>query len=105
MKTAILFTSSGPIVIVTCCDSLRDPRLIHRLSSKGVDKFIGFEIPIEKVKARYGNHFEIVCEDFYESDDLRVVDYNGNKVLSLFSFEEFGPAVYYQQPAEHPVVG
>ncbi len=90
MKAAILFTGSGPIVIVTNCESLTDPQVIRRLTAKGIAKFMGFELDVEKVRRRYGNHFDMVCEDFHETDDLRVVDYNSQRAFSLFSFSEFG---------------
>lgn len=105
MKAAILFTGSGPIVVVTLCDSLTDPRVIRRLAAKGVEKFLGFELPMDKVRTRYGNHFEVVCEDFHETDDLRVVDYNGHRALSLFNFEEFSSQVYHEPAEPQPTFG
>ena len=98
MKCAMVFTGSGPLVVVTCYDSLNDPGFLRRLAEKGIDKFITFELPLEAVRERYGNHFNVVCEDLNETDELRVVDYEGDRALSLFEFSEFGPAVFHETP-------
>ena len=57
------FTGSGPIVILTSYDSLTNLSLIQRLSSKGIKKFIAFEIPEDKAKEKYGHHYDIVMGD------------------------------------------
>ncbi len=47
MKAALLFTGSGPLVILTSHASLITPQLLEKLSAKGIDKFITYEVPIE----------------------------------------------------------
>jgi hypothetical protein len=93
MKTAMLFTGTGPILIVTRFESLTDPRLTGRLVAKGAQKLLCIELPLETVRERYGNHFDVVCENLHETDDLRVVDYDGHRILSLFSVNEYGPLI------------
>jgi hypothetical protein len=99
MKAAIIFTGSGPILVVTTCEELSDCRVLRQLAGKAGGKFLGFEVPIETVRQRYGNHFDVVCENLIESDELRVVDENGDRVLSKFRFEELG-AQFQHEPAE-----
>lgn len=96
MKAALVFAGSGPLVILTSHDSLEDPGLLERLGGKGIRKFIAYEIPVELVKQRYGKHFEIVCADLHETDDLRVLDFDGQRAMSLFDLRDLGPPIMHQ---------
>ena len=58
MKTALLLTGSGPLVIATSHASLTDSGLLEKLRAKGIDKFIAYELPLDLVKERYGGHFD-----------------------------------------------
>ena len=99
MKTAMLFTGSGPIVILTSHDSVTAPALLKKLEAKGIERFLAYEIPLELAKARYGGHFTTVVNDLHESDDLRVLDYNGERAFALFRFDELGSPVSYESKA------
>ncbi|MBL6957383.1 MAG: cytosolic protein [Rhodospirillales bacterium] len=95
MKTAMLFTGSGPLVILTSHKSLTDPALLEKLAGKGIDKFIAYELPEELAKDRYGGHFFVVVSDLRESDDLRILDFNGERAFQLFNLHELkGPIMY-----------
>jgi len=91
MKVFLLFAGSGPLVILTSYGSIEDETLIGKLAAKGIEKFFAFEIPYELARERYGGHFNVVSQDLSETDDLRVLDYNGERAWRLFSFEEMGP--------------
>ena len=96
MKVYFLFTASGPLVILTSYESAENPELLNMLRSKGIDKFIANEIPIELAKSRYGVHFDVVCQDLHENDDLRVLDYNGQRAFKNFGFSELGTPIYHE---------
>lgn len=98
MKSAILFTGSGPILIATSFQSFEDEKFLHNLAIKGIEKCIGFEVPTDTVQARYGNHFDIVCQDLTGSDDLRVIDIDGSRIFALFDFNEYGPPIFIAVP-------
>ncbi len=98
MKTAMLFTGSGPIVILTSHDSVTAPTLLKKLA-KGIERFLAYEIPLELAKARYGGHFTTVVNDLHESDDLRVLDYNGERAFALFRLDELKSPVFYEPKA------
>jgi hypothetical protein len=40
-----------------------------------------------------------VVNDLHESDDLRVLDYNGERAFALFRFDELGSPVSYESKA------
>ena len=96
MRAGIIFTGTGPILILTTYESFKDPKLISKLEAKGIKKYIAVELPLEKVQAKYGNQYTVVMGDLNQSDDLRVLDYNGYNVFYNFSFSEMGQPVYIE---------
>jgi hypothetical protein len=100
MKVAMLFTGSGPIVILTSHDSLTAPKLLEKLEAKGIERFMAYEIPLHLAKSRYGGHFSTVMNDLHETDDLRMLDYNGERAFALFRFDELGSPVVYEPQAK-----
>ena len=100
MKAAMLFTGSGPIVILTSHDSVTAPKLLKKLEAKGIERFLAYEIPLDLAKTRYGGHFTTVINDLHESDDLRVLDYNGERAFALFRFDELGSPAVHEPKAE-----
>ncbi len=72
MKAALLFTGSGPLVILTSHTSLEDPVLLGKLRAKGIDKFIAYEVPVETAEQRYGGHFHFTFGQGVFKDDLCV---------------------------------
>jgi hypothetical protein len=74
MKTFMLFTGSGPLVILTSHDA----------------------ITLALARERYGGHFEVVTRDLHESDDLRILDYNGERAFRLFHLAELGRPILHE---------
>ena len=95
MKAVMLFTGSGPIVILTSHDSVTAPALLGKLKAKGIERFFAYELPLDIAKARYGGHFQMVLNDLHEADDLRVLDYNGERAFGLFRLDELGSPIIY----------
>ena len=96
MKAGIIFSGTGPILILTSYDSLTDPKLVEKLSAKGIKKFIAYEVPEDLVKERYGQHFNVIMGDLHQADDLRVLDYDGHHVFNNFSLKELGEIICYE---------
>ncbi len=99
MKIALLFAGSGPVVIVTSYPSLTAPSLLEKLKAKGITKFIAYEIPVELAHDRYGGHFQVVMRDLHETDDLRVLDFNGERAFRLFHLKELGAPIMVEDGA------
>ncbi len=95
MKAGVFLTGSGPIVIITSYDSFTHPDLVKKLFSKGIKKFIVYEIPLESVVEKYGHHYDAVMSDLKQEDDLRVLDYDGHHIFGKFSFKEFGTPIFH----------
>jgi len=97
MRAGIFFTGTGPILILTSYESLTEPNLVQKLASKGIKKFIGFEVPVDAVKNKYGHHYSFVMGDLHQTDDLRVLDYDGHHIFGNFNMKELGQPIY-QEP-------
>ena len=96
MKAGIYFSGTGPILILTTYDSLADPKLVEKLSAKGIKKFIAYEFSDEKVKERYGMQYNVIMGDLHQTDDLRVLDYDGHHIFNNFSIKELGDPIFYE---------
>jgi hypothetical protein len=100
VKTFMLLTATGPLVVLTSYDSVTMPELLRKLEAKHITKFIAYEIPLELAQERYGSHFFVVQHDLDETDDLRVLDSNGARAFSLFKFRELGRPETYEAPTD-----
>ncbi len=96
MKAILLISGSGSLVILTSYDSATEPALVERLAAKGISKFLAYEIPLDLAKERYGGHFQTVTQNLHETDDLRMLDYNGHRAFELFKFNELGPQMIHE---------
>jgi hypothetical protein len=96
MKAGVIFTGTGPILILTSYESLTNPAFVEKLAMKGIKKFIAYEIPVETVKTKYRTQFNIILGDLDQTDDLRVLDYNGHNIFYNFNFTALGPPILYE---------
>jgi hypothetical protein len=102
MKAYMLMAGSGPIIVLTSRASIFDEAVIEKLADKGIEKFISCEVPLALAEERYGTHFAVVQGDFRESDDLRVLDEDGERAFKLFGFDELGAPMMYE-PTRKPL--
>jgi hypothetical protein len=70
--------------------------LLRKLSAKGIEKFLAYQIPITLAKQRYAAHFDVVSADLSETDDLRVLDFDGTRAFRLFRFHEMGSPIAHE---------
>lgn len=95
MKAAMIMAGSGPILILTSFESIEHPGLAEKLEARGINRFIAYEVSLEKVKKIYGTRFSIISGDLSQTDDLRVLDIDGHSVFNRFSLEELSGPVYH----------
>lgn len=96
MKAGLLLTGKGALVYLTSHPSYIDEELISKFDHKGIHKFIAYEISADEAKKRYGGHFGHVMMDSHETNDLRVLDYEGARAFSMFKFTELGDPLYHE---------
>jgi hypothetical protein len=95
MRAYIVFSGTGPILVLTTYPELTDDRLMGKLAHKGIIKFIAYEVPLERVRSVYGVPYEVIAQDLAHTEDFRVLDFNGHHIFSRFSFEELGDAIMW----------
>jgi hypothetical protein len=96
IRAYLIFTGSGPILILSTYPSLTDERLVDKLRYKGIDKFIAYEVQLDAVRERYEKTYENVAKDLEGSpDDLRVLDFNGHQIMANFSLQALGEPVKF----------
>lgn len=98
MRAYVVFTGSGPILILTTFPVVTDPRLVDKLKAKGIRKFLAYEVPLERTRRLYGTPFEVVAADLVGREDVRVLDFNGHHIFANFSLKELGEAIHYEEP-------
>jgi hypothetical protein len=96
MKAALLFAGSWPLVILTSHASLTDPVFLGKLRAKGINKFIAYEVPLATAEQRYIGHFRAVMHDLRETDDLRVLDFDGERAFRFFHLAELGEPIMHE---------
>jgi hypothetical protein len=96
MRAYLVFTGSGPILVLATYPALTDERLLTKLRYKGIDKFIAYEVELDAVRARYPNSFENVARDLEAEEDLRVLDFNGHQIMANFSLQELGEPIKFE---------
>jgi hypothetical protein len=92
-RAYLLFTGSGPILVLSTYPDLTDERLVAKLRYKGIDKFIAYEVALAAVEARYPHAYPPVNADLEKTEDIRVLDFNGHQIMANFSLGELGEAI------------
>ena len=95
MKAGVIFSGSGPILILTTGEDLVGEKVASWLGNKGIKKYIAYEVDLERCKRCYGQHYDATLKDVKQQDDLRCLDYNGQRVFELFPFEELSKPMYH----------
>jgi hypothetical protein len=85
-----VFSGNGPILVVTTYPDISDPRVIDKLAHMGIERFLGYEAPLARVREVYGVPYEILAADLDGREDVRVLDFNGHHIFSCFSLEQLG---------------
>ncbi len=99
MNAILLLTASGALMVLTSYGSAENSQLLEKLRGKGITKFVAFAVPLDLAKARYGSHFQMVSRDLRETDDLRILDFDGQRVFRLFRFQELGAPILHESSA------
>ncbi len=95
LRAYIIFTGTGPILVLSTYPKLTDERLVSKLRYKGIDKFIAYEVDRDAVEARYEHSFANILKDLEHEEDIRVLDFNGHQIMANFSLEELGDPIKF----------
>jgi hypothetical protein len=95
IRAFLIFTGTGPILVLSTYPEVTDSRLVTKLQYKGISKFIAYEVAMDAVRERYGEAFASVARDLDEVEDLRVLDFNGHQIMTNFSLGELGEPIKF----------
>jgi hypothetical protein len=96
VKGILVFGGSGPLIILSSYPSIDDPDLIAKLRAKGLQKFIAYEIPIDRCRDLYGYTYRDIVEDLQEHDDMRVLDFDGHRIFLNVSLRGLGRGIVFE---------
>ena len=94
-RAYLIFTGTGPILVLSTYPQLTDERLVAKLRYKGIDKFIAYEVDLVAVEARYPHSYSSITADLAGSEDIRVLDFNGHQIMANFSLDELGEPIKF----------
>jgi len=97
MKAVIVFTGTGPILILTSYPSIDDPNLVNKLKGKGISKFIAFEVPIDQCQHIYGAKYHNISEDLKKAEGLEVLDIDGPHIFKNFSLKKAETPLVFEE--------
>jgi hypothetical protein len=92
-RAYLIFTGTGPILVLSTYPELTDPRLVEKLRYKGIGKFIAYQVDLEAVRQRYAHAYDSVSRDLEGEEDIRVLDFNGHQIMANFSLDELGEPI------------
>ena len=95
-RAFLIFTGSGPILVLSTYADVTDERLVAKLRYKGIDKFFAYEVELDSVEKRYPEAFGNAQRDLASGDDIRVVDFNGHQIMANFHLDELGAPIHYR---------
>lgn len=98
VRSFLIFTGTGPILVLSTYAGIDDARLVEKLRYKGISKFIAYEVALEAVRSRYRASYESIARDLDDVEDLRVLDFNGHQIMANFSLDELGDPIKVEAP-------
>lgn len=96
LSSYLLFSGTGPILVLSSYPRLLDERLVAKLRYKGIDKFIAYAVNLDAVRGRYAHSFAAIAADLDGVEDVRVLDFNGHQIMANFSLAELGEPIKHE---------
>ncbi len=91
-----MLTGSGALVYLTTHKKYIDDALVQKFRVKGITKFLAYEVNVDGVRRKYGEHFDTVLKDLRDKDGFRILDYDGVRAFRSFSFTELDKPFQYE---------
>lgn len=95
LRAYLIFTGTGPILLLSSYPKLTDDRFVTKLRYKGIERFLAYQVDLDAVEDRYAESFAPVSADLEGVEDVRVLDYNGHQIMANFSLEALGDPIKF----------
>lgn len=86
------------MLFLTSAESLEASNFVKALGEKGIDKYIAFEVGEEMVRNRYGQHYSVTMADRKQTDLLRIVDVDGQRIFRNFDLKSLSGPILHEGP-------
>jgi hypothetical protein len=96
MKGVLVFSGSGPLLLLSSYPTIDDPALIAKLRAKGLAKFLAWEVPVEHLRDLYGYSFRDIAVQLEQRDDMRVLDFDGHRIFLNLSLRDLGEHILFE---------
>jgi hypothetical protein len=96
MRSYLVLTENGPLLVLTSRTSITDDVLLDSLRHRGIEKFIAYEVPVDRVHEFYGLPFEVIAADLEQGKDMRVLDFDGSHIFENLSLAELGKEIHHE---------
>jgi hypothetical protein len=96
LSSYLLFSGTGPILVLSSYPRLLDERLVAKLRYKGIDKVIAYAVDLDAARRRYPMSFDAIAADLHGVEDVRVLDFNGHQIMANFSLAELGEPIKHE---------
>jgi len=103
MKGILVFGASGPLMILSSYPGIDHPDLLMKLQAKGIDKFMAWEVSLDRCRDLYGYSYRNDMEDLATHNDIHVLDTDGHRIFLNFSLRDLGPGIVYEGQASTPI--
>jgi hypothetical protein len=90
----MVLTEAGPLLVMTSSSCITGEALQKSLRHKGIDKFIAYEVPVDRLHEHYGLPFEVIAADIERGQNLRVLDFDGPHIFDRVAFSDLGQAIH-----------
>jgi hypothetical protein len=90
MKTAMVVTGSGPLLVSTTYGSLAEPGFVQALRDKGIARFIACKVSLDRCRRLYPRHFHPHQDDLRHEPCVDVLDLDGRRIFVNFPFTVSG---------------
>lgn len=103
MKGILVLSASGPVLLLSSYPTIDDPGLIAQLRAKGMEKFLAWEVPLERCRELYGYTYRDDAADLEANTGLHVFDGEGHRIFLNFSLKGVGAGIVCEDGAVAPV--
>ena len=96
MRSYLILTENGPLLVMTAHSTITEGSLLESMRLRGIEKFIAYEVPMERLHECYGVPFEVIAADLDRGKEMRVLDFDGPQIFQRLSFDELGREIHYE---------
>ncbi len=93
MRSYLVLTENGPLLVMTSLSQITEGTLLEALQHKGIEKFIAYEVPVDRLHEFYGVPFEVVAADLERGKQMRVLDFDGRHIFDCLSLADLGQEI------------